>query len=556
MSEEMTMKIKSICATVNQRLLSKANRLFTGSLQGRIIEILQNARRAGATRVEITNKDDMVSVQDNGSGIDDFMKLLDLGGSGWDDAFEASEDPAGVGIFCLAPREVTIRSKGRMVTIGGDGWTGAPVSILKDTGSTEGTVIRFRDEEWDESAVDLNAAFCGMRVIVDGHECPKLPFVSENGVSYAELGCRIEVCQSSDLNPWHHSSMGGRWYGNNVLINFHGQIVTFNHHPVSVHGLHFLIDMTGEPTGIRLMLPARTQLVENEALAALKDAMELEGFRYVQRQDHHTLSYKEYLQAKELGITLPEAKPTYSFGLLGADDPPDPVEVVKPKDFALNKCYRFDPNEKGGIENDEANVHLLAALGKFDDPFVPVSIPDRYNGYSWAKLPTIGKLEVSMDKELHSEWMWSGTLTCVESITITACASDGRVFSSKVCMAMAPAPPEKAPTWADDHLLLTPEAQERLYSTEIWHHLGGWNDEGDTYDTQEFQFQEELDRFWMQLVGPDEQLRRTIIRTLEGIQPAWKNVSISRDGTVCIKFEDGAAKQIAPPANPINDTPE
>lgn len=28
---------------------------------------------------------------------------------------------------------------------------------------------------------------------------------------------------------------------------------------------HYLIDMTGEPTGIRLMLPARTRLVENAA---------------------------------------------------------------------------------------------------------------------------------------------------------------------------------------------------------------------------------------------------------------------------------------------------
>ena len=88
----------------------------------------------------------------------------------------------------------------------------------------------------------------------------------------------------------------------------------------------------------RLMLPARTQLVENETFAALKDAMELEGFRYVRRQDHHALPYKEYLRAKDLGIDLPEAKPTYSVGLLGGGDPPDPVEVVMPKDFALDRC--------------------------------------------------------------------------------------------------------------------------------------------------------------------------------------------------------------------------
>ena len=62
--------MKTIRATVNPRLLSKANRLFTGSLRGRIIEILQNARRAGATKVEITNHDGQVTVHDNGRGIE------------------------------------------------------------------------------------------------------------------------------------------------------------------------------------------------------------------------------------------------------------------------------------------------------------------------------------------------------------------------------------------------------------------------------------------------------------------------------------------------------
>jgi len=50
----------TICAKVDSRLLTKASRLFTGSTEGRIIEILQNARRAGATEVRISNKDGFV----------------------------------------------------------------------------------------------------------------------------------------------------------------------------------------------------------------------------------------------------------------------------------------------------------------------------------------------------------------------------------------------------------------------------------------------------------------------------------------------------------------
>ena len=68
---------ETICAKVSERLLTKASRLFTGTLDGRIIEILQNARRSGATEVRISNKNGLVTVQDNGSGIEDFQNLLD-----------------------------------------------------------------------------------------------------------------------------------------------------------------------------------------------------------------------------------------------------------------------------------------------------------------------------------------------------------------------------------------------------------------------------------------------------------------------------------------------
>jgi hypothetical protein len=119
-------KMETIQACVNPRLLTKADRLFIGSLEGRVIEILQNARRASATKVVIGNADGFVTIRDFG---DDFSKLLDLGGSGWEEALESSEDPAGVGIFCLAPREVTIRSNGRMATIKKDGGTGCPRTV-------------------------------------------------------------------------------------------------------------------------------------------------------------------------------------------------------------------------------------------------------------------------------------------------------------------------------------------------------------------------------------------------------------------------------------------
>ena len=538
--------MKTIQAKVNPRLLTKADRLFTGTLEGRVIEILQNARRAGATRVEITNMDGWVTVRDNASGIEDFQKLLDLGGSGWEDALEVSEDPAGVGLFSLAPREVTVRSNGRIAVIHQNGWTGDVVRVITDPEPDEGTTLAFQDEPWSSAVVERNAVFCGMDVIVDGTLCPREGFTSDQAAAYPGLGCRIEVREYTDLKPWHHSCHHGR-YGDNVLVNFHGQVVSLHHCPVSEHHLHFLIDLTGEPTGIRLMLPARTCLVQNQAYHAILAAMELEAFRYLQRRGHHRLAYKEYLRAQELGIALPEATPTFRAGLLSGDTP-EPIEVTKPDSLPLSGCYRLNLDPELGDETDEANVHLLAALGTFANPFVPVDIRSMYDGYSWAKLPTIDKVQFKAGKVLQDSWLWSGKIVCVERLQITAHTSDGRDFTSSVCMGISPVGRSEENRFREDTVYVTPEAQETLTPSHIWFHFGGWGDEGDTYDTQEYQFTEDLERFWALLVGPDEQLRRNLVTAAEGITPKWRAVTLSANGTVRIRFKRGKAKVVRPPA--------
>jgi hypothetical protein len=317
---------------------------------------------------------------------------------------------------------------------------------------------------------------------------------------------------------------------------------------VEEHHLHFLVELTGEPTGIRLMLPARTCLVENEAFEKLKAAMELEAYRYLERRGHHRLPYKQYLRAQELGIHLPESKPVYRVGVLTGDDP-EPIEIPMPKDFPLAKCYRFDPDFKGGQETDEANVHLLSALGRFDSPFIAVEISKAYDGYSWANLPTIGNVEVEAGKRLQESWMWCGKLVAVDSLSITAHISDGRLFTSPVCMAVRAMEREENRSWADEEVLVTPAAQEALSPINVLYHLGGYSDEGDTWETQEFSFTEELDRFWSQLIGPDEDFRRTVLSTLDS-QRDWQAMTVFADGRIKLRFKDGSAKHIRPPKPP------
>jgi len=322
------------------------------------------------------------------------------------------------------------------------------------------------------------------------------------------------------------------------MVNFHGQIINCAYNPVS-ENLIFLVDMTGEPTGIRMMLPARTQLIENKAFKALKEAIEIEAYRFIQRRGSHKLAFAEYKRAEALGIKLPESEPVFDVGLLSGDTP-EPIQVSMPKDFPLARCYRFDENCRG-CETDEANAHLLAAMGKFTELFVPVTISRSYDGYSWANLPTIGKVEVTVGKELGRQGIWGETLVAVESLRIAVHTSDKKAFTSDVCMAVLEEP-TKVRSWDYTNVYVTLEVRSRLETTDIWYHLGGWNDEGDTWDTQVYELEQELDQFWATIIGPAEYLRSKIRECLYGIIKDWKTIIYEDDDTLVIRYKDKTEK--------------
>ncbi len=527
--------MQTIQAKVNPRLLSKADRLFTGSLAGRIIEILQNARRAGATEVCITNDEEQVTVRDNGRGIEDFARVLDLGSSGWDESLEQAEDPAGVGLFCLAPRPIQISSGNQAVVITEQGWTGEPLPIEISERSTIGTVLQFNDDLWTLEVVEKHAVFSGLRVVVDNLECRREPFVSEDAIHCPKLGCKIEVIERKDLGTWH-SRWRCNYYTDDVLVNFHGQVTQFRFQPITEE-LVFLVDLTGEPTGLRLMLPARTQMVQNEALDQLKGLVEIEAYRYLKQRGFHRLKYSQYCRGRELGVDLPEATPCFQVGLLFEEDC-EPVEVTQPKDFPLSQCYRM--GERCRDEFNEAAVHLLAALGQFVTPFVPVEISPDYEGYRWAHLPTVETVIIQAGRELLSHSVWAEQLTAIEELRVTVHTSDGKTFASKVPMSVRkPIPRKDKLGWVNGEVLVTPAARDALSPSDIWYHLGGFREDSDTYDTQLYRFEGELEMFWADLIGPAAYLHSRLLECVLDCKFEWQLIAMDANKTLTITYQDG-----------------
>ena len=94
----------------------QASQLLRGTATEVVMELLQNARRAGATQIQITTTGgDAVAIDDNGSGMTNPERLLGFGESGWRRT-PVGERPAGIGFFALAATGCIVRSTEQSAT--------------------------------------------------------------------------------------------------------------------------------------------------------------------------------------------------------------------------------------------------------------------------------------------------------------------------------------------------------------------------------------------------------------------------------------------------------
>ena len=123
-------------ASINGLAMKKVTRFFNATTEAIVGEMLQNARRAGATKVRIRTKPKAITIDDDGVGIAEPGQLLEFGSSGWSDQRTRAEDPAGMGFFSLARRNAEVESWPRD---GAGGWR-ICLEPKHFTGEAEGSV--------------------------------------------------------------------------------------------------------------------------------------------------------------------------------------------------------------------------------------------------------------------------------------------------------------------------------------------------------------------------------------------------------------------------------
>ncbi|BAI96659.1 hypothetical protein Sj15T_09640 [Sphingobium sp. TA15] len=303
----------SITPCISQDALSRVSRFYSGGPEDAIAEILQNSRRAGASCVDIDLLNraghPVLTIRDDGIGIDDPAALLALGHSGWGDKIAQAEDPAGMGVFSLAGLRVEYRSyshsakSGWRVIIDGDAWSHQRPIAIEPFDHSNGTEIHIdMPEAWEsrgfERVVEQVARYYPLRVFWQGTELDRADWLADaHFIEQWESG-RIGVYRN------RHRHLSGE-----PTINFHGLTVRATlPHLSEVDGARWtvLYDV-GPISPLQLVLPARKDVIQTASLDALKTACQAAIFRAIAAESSHRLSHEDWLRAANLDISLPAA---------------------------------------------------------------------------------------------------------------------------------------------------------------------------------------------------------------------------------------------------------
>ena len=391
----------TIRARIHESAIKRVTRTFAASIAEVFSETLQNARRAGATRVRVavTGPSDTgpltVTVTDDGAGIADPAVLLSFGENGWSEDLVRREDAAGMGMLSLARRGCTVSSRTRAAN--GEpapGWRVAlqPAHFL---GEAEAEVHAHDTAPWPHgTAVAFQAAGSEnavtiRRAIENAARHYPLPVMFEDvpdtPAGGEPLDRRAFLDGALHVERWRGLVFGAfkdRWYGfglNDPDINFHGLTVSAQFPRVeSVTGECWTVgaDIVDCPD-LELVLPARKEPVETPFLEEMREAARLAIYRTMAADPDPRPSFADRKRAHEADIDIapppPELLP-WRPGLADIEDWREPPkrEPVGP-DALLMACDPEPPEAQALWRAAERNG---IARRLFE--------PDRrLEGYTW-----------------------------------------------------------------------------------------------------------------------------------------------------------------------------
>ena len=174
---------ETVSIRFNKRRLIENLRFAFPNRYSVVTELLQNARRAGASCVVLTYEPNAMRlvVRDNGCGIADFQALLTLGESGWSEAVQRTEHPFGLGFLqsLYAARSCSVESNGQRIRFDTRAaLTGATVGVERGN-DARGTTVTLEEVELPQLEREIARMTRGFPIPVQYNgvflRCPHAP---------------------------------------------------------------------------------------------------------------------------------------------------------------------------------------------------------------------------------------------------------------------------------------------------------------------------------------------------------------------------------------------
>ena len=397
----------TIRARVHDSALKRVTRFFASNLHDIFTETLQNARRAGATRVRVTVgtlTDEpagyapessetrlTVTVADDGAGIENPAVLLSFGENGWSDDLVAREDAAGMGILSLAHRGCRIASRARTpdghavhgwsVDLAPEHFTGRiDAAVRHDDGAPypSGTAVKFQATE---SADAIHAAIANaarhypLPVVFEG-----IPGTEPGGVT---LEHRAFLDGAIHAEGWNGLAFGvyrdRRGGYLDPDLNFFGLTVPVRLPTVeTVHGGIWSVraDVVDCPD-LELLLPARREAVENAFLVDMRQAARLAIYRAMASDPEPRPAFVDWTRARDARIELPpppQVLRPWRPGIADIDDWQKPPKPAPAAHDALVMTCDPEPPEAQALWRAAERAGMAERLFEADK---------RLEGYGW-----------------------------------------------------------------------------------------------------------------------------------------------------------------------------
>ena len=555
----------TIRARVHDGAIDRVSRFFNASVADAAAELIQNARRSGATRLDVATEaiggGTVVTVTDDGFGIADPAVLLSFGESGWDAATAKREDPAGMGVYALSKRGCVISSRpatagiapipGCRVELTPECFLGkqeARIVACEDAPLPSGTAISFPA---DESREGIGAAFaaaarhCPLAVTVNGEAVERKAFLDGavhverwRGLAFGVLNTRFTGFNDPDLN-------------------FHGLTITVALPTVdTIDGGTWSVraDINACPE-LELVLPARREAVQTPFLNAMRKAARIAIYRAMRRADRTpALAFADCSAAREAGIDMPGAPAVlrpWRPGIADLDDWRDTPnrEPVRPNTLVM--AADLETQDQQCLWRAAERAGIAGRLFEADT---------RLEGYEWydALARADGmRIDIAEDGVTHPlDALRAGSGTCADATTapglpdtlarpdaihmhLNVVHADGT--SGAIAVPADVAFVGEEGTWVEDaHPLVTRDSDLQpaglCQLLEAAYFSASDDPDADSHETQRRRFREDATHMAIKLLASDEEARKHTIA-----EAVWREILwvMPRDREVCIKVAGG-----------------